>query len=80
MSFTISKFYCTKCGREGIPIPRKTARKREEGHLKNLYCIYCKEETNHIEIRQDEANYSYEQFMEDFHNGRFVGYEKYVKE
>lgn len=49
--FTISQFKCTQCGNIGIPISRKQSRQREQGHLKKLYCIYCKEETNHVEIR-----------------------------
>ena len=50
--FTISTFTCTVCGKEGIPIGRKQNSQREFGHLKKIYCIYCKEETNHVEIRE----------------------------
>lgn len=49
--FTINTFRCTECGKEGIPISRDQGRQREMGHLKKLYCIYCKKETNHIETR-----------------------------
>ena len=49
--FTINTFVCTKCGNKGIPISRKQSKQRESGHLKKLYCVHCKEETNHIEIR-----------------------------
>lgn len=49
--FTISNFKCTVCGKEGIPIGRRQSRQREFGHLKKLYCIHCKKETNHVEIR-----------------------------
>ena len=57
--FTISNFKCTKCGNLGIPISRKQSRQRSKEHLKKLYCIHCKEETNHVEIRgfdYDEVN------------------------
>ena len=31
---TTSEFYCTKCGRRGIPIARRIGSQREAGHLK----------------------------------------------
>ena len=34
---TQSRFFCTKCGREGIPVHRKKGQQREGGHLKKLY-------------------------------------------
>lgn len=49
--FSISQFKCTQCSREGIPISRKQSNQRESGHLKKIYCLYCREETNHEEIR-----------------------------
>ena len=50
--FTISTFKCTECGKEGIPISRKQSNQRESGHLKKIYCVHCKKETNHVEIRE----------------------------
>ncbi len=50
--FTISTFKCTVCGKEGIPISRKQSNQRESGHLKKIYCVHCKKETNHVEIRE----------------------------
>ena len=50
--FTISTFKCTECGKEGIPISRKQNNQRESGHLKKIYCVHCKKETNHVEIRE----------------------------
>lgn len=49
--FTISNFRCVDCGNIGIPISRKQSSQREAGHLKKLYCIHCRKETNHEEIR-----------------------------
>lgn len=69
-NFTISDFYCTKCGNKGVPIPRRDSRIREKGHLKRLYCIYCKEVVNHVEIRACDT-YSYEDFKKDFETGKF---------
>ena len=67
---TISDFYCTRCGRRGIPLPRKKSKIHEPGHLKKLYCIYCQEEVNHVEIRPF-GSYSYEDFKKEFERGVF---------
>lgn len=67
----ISDFYCTQCGNKGIPIPRKKNAFRESGHLKKLYCIHCKKEINHCEIRPF-SNYSYQNFLMEFKLGRFT--------
>ena len=67
---TTSEFYCTKCGRRGIPIARRIGSQREGGHLKKLYCLYCKEEVNHVEVRPF-GDYNYEDFLEEFNLGRF---------
>ena len=64
----IHKFYCTRCGNEGIPIFRRGNQRREAGHLKKLYCLHCKEEVNHAEICD---NYTYNSFMLEFNLGNF---------
>jgi hypothetical protein len=69
--FSISKFYCTQCGREGIPIPRKDGRNREPGHLKRLYCINCKKEHNFVEVKPF-GKYSYEDFQKEFNEKNFT--------
>lgn len=69
-NFTVSDFYCVKCGSKGMPLPRKKAKQREQGHLKKLYCLKCKCEVNHMEIRPF-GEYTYENFKEDFENGKF---------
>lgn len=66
-----NKFFCVECGNEGIPIPRGADRKREAGHLKKLWCLHCKKETNHVETKEF-TNYDEEQFREEFELGRFV--------
>lgn len=68
---TISDFYCTKCGKKGIPIMRRAGKQKEQGHLKNLFCIYCKQETNHVEIRPF-GSYTLNDFKEEFELGRFI--------
>ena len=70
MKCAISKMYCTKCGKEGISIPRKNGKYREAGHLKSLYCIHCKEIHNHVEIKPMYSDYNYEDFLLEmqYHN------------
>lgn len=68
---SLSNFYCTLCGKKGIDIPRKKGQEREPGHLKNLYCIYCRTNTNHAEVREI-GGYTYEDFLEEFKLGRFI--------
>ena len=60
--FLISDFYCTKCGKKGLLIPRTFGHYREAGHLKKLYCPYCKKEQNHVEIRSFYSGYNLEDF------------------
>lgn len=72
---TKSEFYCTECGKRGIPIARRAGQQREAGHLKRLYCLHCKKETNHAEIRPFGA-YNYEDFKKEFDLGRFVNGQK----
>lgn len=66
----LSDFYCTCCGRKGIPILRKTGQEREPGHLKKLYCLYCQEEKNMVEIRQG-GKYTLLDFEMEYHGGNF---------
>ena len=68
--FFNSDFYCTHCGQRGIPLARKYGRERESGHLKKLYCIHCKQETNHAEIRPC-SSYTYEDFLKEFLSNGF---------
>lgn len=64
-----SRLFCICCGKEGIPIIRKANGLKAGMHRKRLYCIHCKEETNHIEIRNDEEK---NQFLEAFSKGEYV--------
>ena len=67
---TISDMYCTQCGKRNIPIPRSKGKERECGHLKQMYCIYCKKKTNMVEVRGFYSNYTYDDFKleYDLHN------------
>lgn len=68
--YFISDFYCTKCGNKGIPVSRVFGQLRETGHLKKLYCTYCHEETNCVEIRP-YSPYTIETFKTEFKEGNF---------
>lgn len=59
-------FYCIKCGNRGLDIPRRVSHQYGKFHRKKLYCIYCKEEVNHIECRN---SIEVEEFKENFKNG-----------
>ena len=66
----ISDYYCTQCGKKGIPIVR-SKRAREAGHLKKLYCLHCQQETNHVECR-GFGQYNYNDFLIEYQNGNFT--------
>ena len=63
-------FYCVKCGNKGIPIMRRGGNFREAGHLKKLYCLFCKKEINHVECLPF-SKYTYEDFKLEFENNNF---------
>ena len=66
----LHNFYCTKCGKGGIPVLRPQGKKREALHLKKLYCIHCEQDTNHVEIAPNEL-YEASDFEKDFTLGKF---------
>lgn len=71
----ISDFYCTKCGHKGIPVVRPKGKAREPGHLKKLFCLYCQEEVNMVEINS-RSKYTLEEFEIEFNNGNFINGER----
>ena len=56
------RFFCTNCGREGLPLARKISHQHQKGHLKNLYCPWCKAEYNHWECHDDEEVKKFKEF------------------
>lgn len=66
------RFFCTQCGHETLPVLRLPHQKREKGHLKNLYCPYCRTENNCVEVRSDCFNYTYADFMFEFTHHNFT--------
>ena len=70
LNTTMSEFYCVICGRRGLPVWRRNGRAREAGHLKKLWCLNCKQETNHAEIKPF-TKYDFEDFKLEFEYGNF---------
>lgn len=70
MASEMSDFYCVYCGTKGIPIWRKKGRAREAGHLKKIWCLHCKKETNHAECKPN-TQYTYNDFLFEFNNHNF---------
>ena len=70
MKFNQSDFYCTCCGKKGLPVQRRKGQEREKGHLKRLFCIYCNKEVNHVEIKSD-GRYTLEDFKIEYEYGNF---------
>lgn len=70
-TYSESKFYCTQCGSEGIPILRRIGKEREAGHLKKIYCLKCKKEQNHVECKP-YTRYTYEDFLLEFNEHNFT--------
>lgn len=69
-NYTINDFYCTQCGNKGIPLARGLYLQREAGHLKKLYCAYCKKEVNFVEVKP-KGPYTVEIFKTEFEKGNF---------
>lgn len=62
-------FYCINCGKKGIPVWRDKSHFHTKNHRKVLYCPFCHETVNHIEVRTlEEAD----KFKEDFEKGAFI--------
>lgn len=52
-NYSISYFICPECKRT-FPIPRPKSIKRNKGHIKDLYCVYCNKTVKTIEIRNGD--------------------------
>lgn len=72
MKTRLSEFYCTGCGNKAMPIQRKESKLKKSGHLKKLYCIYCRREMNCCEIRPYSNSYILENFRNEFESGVFI--------
>ena len=68
MKYENHSFYCMKCGNKGLDIPRRVSHKHGKHHRKKLWCIYCKQEVNHIECKTLQ---DVEEFKEKFAAGEY---------
>ena len=62
----INDFYCMNCGHKNMSLSRRNSHQHGRFHRKKMYCVFCKQEVNHIECK------SYEdvlEFKENFENG-----------
>lgn len=66
----LSDFYCTCCGHKGIPIIRHSGKAKEPGHLKKLFCLYCQDEKNMVEIK-NKGPYTLEEFYIEYKYNNF---------
>ena len=66
-----SDFYCTKCGQFTYSIRRLKGQEREPGHLKRLWCPFCNEEHNCVEVRSSAYGYTKKDFDLEFAMGNF---------
>lgn len=65
-AFSSHRFFCMKCGNEGMPLARRHGRLHEKFHRKQLWCYHCKVLINHIECRND---LEIKEFKENFAKG-----------
>lgn len=64
----VHRFFCLKCGKEGIPLSRKMYHMKGSGHRKKLYCPWCKETLNHYECLSEK---DVQEFKIKFAEGAF---------
>lgn len=64
-----SRLVCEECGNE-FKVPRKRAKKREEGHIKHMHCIKCQETTAHVEDNRSEAEKYWDSMQEELTQNR----------
>ena len=59
-------FYCIKCGKRAMSLPRKRSHQHKSLHCKKLYCPHCHETYNCVECKNEKDIY---EFKENFKNG-----------
>ena len=55
---SISNLLCPCC-KNKFPIPRVKGKYREKGHIKTVWCPFCKEEKNMEEKRENDIYKNY---------------------
>ena len=68
--FSIHSFYCPMCGKKTMELPRSKSAQREVFHRKKLYCPWCKETLNQIEIKNEAEYWEFKRMFEEgvFHD------------
>ena len=82
-SFDLSNLVCLECGNI-FTIPRRRRKHRSDGHIKDLWCPFCKNVNKHYEIQNIDSflyNLEYEdevkQYVRDLiSNGTSEDYER----
>ena len=64
--FDMSSFYCPKCGKKAMDLPRPRSLTRQAFHRKKLYCPWCKKTYNCIEVRNEIER---REFIDDWEAG-----------
>lgn len=64
--FDMSSFYCPKCGKKAMDLPRPRSLTRQAFHRKKLYCPWCRETYNCIEVRNEIER---QDFIADWEDG-----------
>ena len=64
--FDMSSFYCPKCGKKAMDLPRPRSLTRQAFHRKKLYCPWCRETYNCIECRNEIER---QNFIADWEDG-----------
>ena len=62
-SFDLSSLVCLECGNI-FTIPRNKKERRSNGHIKDIWCPFCKNVSKHYEI-QDIGSFLYNLEYED---------------
>ena len=50
----LSTFVCPVCNKT-FPIMRNHGKQREKGHIKDIWCPYCRQERKFLEIRDGDC-------------------------
>ena len=64
--FDMSSFYCPKCGKKAMDLPRPRSLTRQAFHRKKLYCPWCRETYNCVECRNEIER---QDFIADWEDG-----------
>lgn len=64
--FDMSSFYCPKCGKKAMDLPRPRSLTRQAFHRKKLYCPWCRETYNCVECRNEIER---QNFIADWEDG-----------